>query len=151
MPWVWIENGFPFFFFFMGFEFTKCQYFFKKIIKYATCFWHSFQTRPEVNLRQVPSIVLKPSLASRPRTRTRPGWWKNRKSHDSVWLGRPGGLTRQNPVTTRWLLFCFFTKTTPFWIFLKIEIDPVTRSKPGTRTLDRTGFKNYDPRSWVPV
>jgi hypothetical protein len=47
----------------------------------------------------------------------------------------------------------------PFWIFFKIEIgpadpvktrwpgqNPVTRSKPGTRVLDRVGFKNYGPK-----
>jgi hypothetical protein len=42
--------------------------------------------------------------------------------------------------------FCFFTKTTSFWFFLK-KIDPgdsVNRSKPGTRALDQTGSKNYD-------
>jgi len=91
------------------------------------------------------SIVLKPGPArrvdlgpGRPEAGTGPGWRKNRKSHDPVWPGRLGELTRQNPVATRWLLFflfCFFfTKMTPFRIFFKIGIDladPATRSKPG--------------------
>ena len=78
-------------------------------------------------------IVLKPGPGpDQPGAGTGPGWWKNRKSHDPVWPGRPGELTRltrqnpvKNPVATRCLLFFFFTKTTPFWIFFKIEIDPV--------------------------
>jgi hypothetical protein len=42
--------------------------------------------------------------------------------------------------------FCFFfTKSTLFWFFLKKNDpgNPVTRSKPGTRILDRAGSKNY--------
>ena len=61
--------------------------------------------------------------AGRPGARTGPSWWKNRISHDPVWPGRPGKTrlkTRLQHVD-----FCFFyIKMTPFWIFLKIEIDP---------------------------
>jgi len=62
-------------------------------------------------------------------------------------------LTWKNPVATRWLLFFYFIllKWRCFEFFLKIKIDPVdpvTRSKPGTRVLNRAGywtkFKNYD-------
>jgi hypothetical protein len=79
----------------------------------------------------------------RPVAGTGPGWRKNKKSHDSIDLATR--LTRQNPVATRCLFFFFFTKTTLFWFFLKIEIDLadlVTRSKLGTRALDRA---NYQP------
>jgi len=65
---------------------------------------------------------------------TRAGWWKNSISHDPVWPGWPNGLTRWPgwPGKTRSkprlqpvdFCFFFFTKTTPFWIFLKIGIDP---------------------------
>ena len=78
----------------------------------------------------------------RPGAGTGPGWLKNRISHDPA--GWPG-KTRLQPVD---FCFCFFTKTTPFWIFFKIEIDPVTRSKPGTRALDWAGFKNYGYREF---
>jgi hypothetical protein len=71
-------------------------------------------------------IVLKPSPARRvdpgpdqPGTGTGPGWWKNRKNHDPVWPGRPGGLTQQNPVATRWLLFFFLLKQHRFEFFFK--------------------------------
>jgi hypothetical protein len=39
--------------------------------------------------------------------------------------------------------FCFFSKTTPFWIFLKIEIDPANLIK--TRWLDQ----NLKSESWT--
>jgi hypothetical protein len=96
------------------------------------------------------SIVLKPDLARQvdlgpgwPGAETWPGWWKNRKSHDLVWPGKTRSKTRLQPVD---FCFFFFTKTTPFWIFFKIGIDPaasVTWSKSGTRALDRARFKNY--------
>jgi len=60
------------------------------------------------------------------------------------WPDKTRSKTRLQPVD---FCFCFFTKMTLFWIFLKIGIDPadpVTRSKPGTRAFDRAGFKNYD-------
>jgi hypothetical protein len=50
----------------------------------------------------------------------------------------------KNPVKNP--LTFFFTKTTSFWFFKKIEIDLgnlVTRSKSETRTLNRIRFKNY--------
>jgi len=61
-------------------------------------------------------------------------------------VDRLPGKTRSK--TRLQLVELFFTKTTLFWIFFKIEIDPadpMTRSKPGTRVLDQAGFKNYDP------
>jgi hypothetical protein len=80
-------------------------------------FKHSFETRPRP--------------AGRPGARTGPGWRKNRVGKNPV---RPGC----NPLT-----LVFFTKTTSFW-FKKIDpTDPVTRSKPGTRALDRDGSENY--------
>jgi len=85
---------------------------------------------------------------------TGPGWWKNSISHDSVW---PGRLTRQNlvknRVASRWLLFCFFTKITPFWIFFKIEIEPSdsvkTRwpgsvTRPGLKTLIKSEIRGWN-------
>jgi len=63
------------------------------------------------------------------------------------WSGKTWSKTRLQPVD---FCFFFFTKTKPFWIFFKIEIDPtapVTQLKPETGTLDRVGhramFKNY--------
>jgi hypothetical protein len=47
-------------------------------------------------------------------------------------------LTRLQPVDF------FFTKTTLFWFFKIKELIWATRSKPGTRILDRAGSKNYD-------
>ena len=92
-------------------------------------------------------IVLKSSLARQINSGLELGWVdeKNRKSHDLVWLGRPDDPVDPVKPGSNPLIF-FFTKTTPFWIFFKIEIDPadpVTRSKPKIQTLDWTRFKNY--------
>jgi hypothetical protein len=74
---------------------------------------------------------------------TGPGWRKNRKRKIPVWPGdpvRPGQKLGCNPLT--------FVLMTSFWFFLRIDPDdPVTRSKPDTRVLDRaghwTGSTNY--------
>jgi hypothetical protein len=75
-------------------------------------------------------------------------WRKNRGKKNSV--DPETRLTRQdtfkNLIATCWFLFFFFTKTTSFWFFLRIDPDdPVTRSKPETWILDwpiiRRGLK----------
>jgi hypothetical protein len=42
-------------------------------------------------------------------TRSTRGWNRAElmKKYEKSWPGRPGGLTRQNPVVTRWLLFFY--------------------------------------------
>ena len=86
------------------------------------------------------SIVLKPC---RPGGSTR-GWnraglIKNRKSHDLMWPGRPGGLTwwpgqtQLQPVD-----FCFFYENDVVLNFFKIGIDPAD-PEPGPWTGPTTG------------
>jgi hypothetical protein len=52
------------------------------------------------------------------------------------------GKTRLQPVD-----FCFFTKTTPFWIFFKIGIDPALNTGLKTMNYDKNNNfykKNFD-------
>jgi hypothetical protein len=105
------------------------------------CFYfHSFETwlglagRPGTRLTRVEEKIEK--VMARPTWR--PGW--PGKTRSKTWL---------QPVDF------FFTKMTPFWIFLNWPgwpgdpvtrwpgQNPVTRSKLWTRALDRAGFKNY--------
>ena len=97
----------------------------------------------------------RPGPEGRPGTRPTRGWNQAglmKKLH-KPWPGvtrRVDPVTRQNPVknpvATHWLLFLFlffFTKTTSFWIFFKIEIDPADPVK--TRWLDQ----NLEPGPWI--
>jgi hypothetical protein len=93
-------------------------------------------------------IVLKPGSARRVDPGLEPGQveekiWEGITRCDPARLGQKPGCNR--------LTFVFFTKTTSFW-FKKIDpSDPVTRSKPGTRALDRAGSENYAYNSGVCV
>jgi len=87
-----------------------------------------------------------------PGTRSTRGW--NRaglmKKLHKPWPGWPGGLTRwpgktRSKTQLQLVDFCFFffTKTMPFWIFFKIEIDsadPVKTRWPG---------QNPEPGPWT--
>jgi hypothetical protein len=90
-------------------------------------FSHNFETRP--------------GLAGRPGAGTGAGWRKNRKRKNLVWPGRLNRRPGKTRLQTRWLLifFVFFTKTTSFWF--KKKLTRPTRSKPGTRALDRAGHR----------
>jgi len=61
------------------------------------------------------------------------------------WTGdpaKPGQKPDCNPLT-----FVFFTKTTPFWNFFKIEIDPANPVKTRwTGQNPKSRFKNYDSK-----
>jgi hypothetical protein len=99
----------------------------------------------KIKLLNLQCFETRPGPAGRPGAGTRPGWWKNSISHDPVW---PSGLTGDpakpgqkpgcNPLT-----FFFFTKTTPFWIFFKIGIDPADPAK------TRWPGQNPEPGPWT--
>jgi hypothetical protein len=83
---------------------------------------------------------------------TEPSLRKNRGSYDQGW---PDRLTWQDPVknlvVTRWLIFfCFFTKTTLFWVKKKNwSNDPLKTHDPAGSTT-RPGFKTLvQPRIHV--
>ena len=112
-----------------------------------------------VFVNTVKTIVLKSGAAwlvdsgpGRPGAGTRPSWRKNRGRKNLVWPGWPGGLTQQpgwpgqklSCNSLIFVLFFFLQKRRHFYFKKKlIRTIQATRSKPGTWTLDRAGYKNY--------
>jgi hypothetical protein len=92
--------------------------------KYVLSFHHSFKIRSSLIGWPVTWPI---------RTWNRAGLKKNREGKIPVWPGDPARSGQKlgcNPLT--------FILTMSFWFFLRIDPDdPVTRSKPDTRVLDR--------------